>query len=462
MSSLETVPTAGKSIQAITEDFVQGKNDVPKVLGKPSFTAAKPVLDLVEANLIAMTDRRDPRYGKLHLIKDTSLLPNGPALQVVQSVDQGQTQPYVAPTTVREMQNYLHDYRRDQEYWLNDQNAKEVVKKFIISRFDEVYFDELKDTRFGYKGVTTRDLIDLLIADFPATPEEQAAVKKLIEADWDPNQHIVKLFLYLKEHLTTLAKMKGAVAYTDDEFVEAVYMAVQKTKQFTKVCAKWKQKPAIDRATEAQARTYFKDAYEIFDLERNSFHKLGIANNIVMQEKLDSLAAENAVMKQQIAADRATSKQYHQIFDHAMSMTTGTEPTTDTERDDNTLQTQWSAFTASQAANTETQFADLRRQLEQCMKNATPSCPPAIIDTSTKTGGKKRKGPLSDGPEGVTKTKKFYKNCDNACWSCGYDVLKLHDSRNCRNKLKGHIDSHMGANPQPGASQKDKEFSKWK
>ena len=194
MSSLETVPTAGKSIQAITEDFVQGKNDVPKVLGKPSFTAAKPVLDAVETNLITMTDRRDPRYGKLHLIEDTSLLPNGPALQVVQSVDQGQPQPYVAPTTVRERQNYLHNYRRDQEYWLNDQNAEEAIKKFIISKFDEAYFDELKDTRFGYKGVTTRDLVNLLIADFPATPEERSAVKKLIEADLDPNQHIVKLF----------------------------------------------------------------------------------------------------------------------------------------------------------------------------------------------------------------------------------------------------------------------------
>ena len=39
----------------------------------------------------------------------------------------------------------------------------------------------------------------------------------------------------------------------DEEFVEALYMVVQKTKQFTKACAKWKRKPAIDRETEAQA-----------------------------------------------------------------------------------------------------------------------------------------------------------------------------------------------------------------
>ena len=86
---------------------------------------------------------------------------------------------------------------------MDDQNVEESLKLFILSRFDEVYFDDLKDTRFGYKGVTIRDFMDLLIDDFPATPEERAAVKKLIEADWDPNQHIIKLFLYLKEHLTT-------------------------------------------------------------------------------------------------------------------------------------------------------------------------------------------------------------------------------------------------------------------
>ena len=179
---------------------------------------------------------------------------------------------------------------------------------------------------------------------------------------------------------------------------------------------------------------------------------------------MNSLAAENAAIKQELASQGATSKQYQQIFDHAMSMTRGTEPTTDSDRDDHTLQTQWSAFSASQAARTESQFADMQRRLEQCMASrgaGTP--PPGIIDTSSNNnGGKKRKGrPLSDGPEGVTKTRKFYKNSETVCWSCGYDVSKQHDSCNCRSKKAGHIDSHTGDNPQAGASQKDKEFSKW-
>ena len=110
MSYLESVPTAGKLVKSFTDDFVKGGNDVPKVLGKPSFTTVKPVLDAVDINLIAMKDQRDPQYGKLHLIEDTSILPNGPPQQVVPSADQGRPIPYTAPTMVRQRQNYLQDF----------------------------------------------------------------------------------------------------------------------------------------------------------------------------------------------------------------------------------------------------------------------------------------------------------------------------------------------------------------
>ena len=59
------------------------------------------------------------------------------------------------------------------------------------------------------------------------------------------------------------------------------------------MCEKWKQKSSGERATEVLARAYFKDAYEIYDAERDSLHEIGVANNAVMQEKVDKLMAEN-------------------------------------------------------------------------------------------------------------------------------------------------------------------------
>ena len=129
-----------------------------------------------------------------------------------------------------------------------------------------------------------------------------------MDALWDPNQHTIKLFANLKEHLTTLGEMRNAIPYPEEDFIEALYMAVKKTKQFTKACEKWKRKPSVDISTEAQARAYFKDVYEIFYAERDSFHEVGVTNNVVMQEKMDSLAAENAQMKQEMAANQAKNE----------------------------------------------------------------------------------------------------------------------------------------------------------
>ena len=71
---------------------------------------------------------------------------------------------------------------------------------------------------------------------------------------------------------------------------------------------------------------------------------MGVANNVVMQEKMDKLVAENVQMKLVMTDNQAKNEKYHQIIKTAMSMTQA--PTEET--DDMTLQTQqWSAYTAT-------------------------------------------------------------------------------------------------------------------
>ena len=142
--------------------------------------------------------------------------------------------------------------------------------------------------------------------------------------------------------------MKDAIPYPEEDFVEALYMAVQKTKQFQKACLKWKKKDEVDCATEAQASEFFKDMYEVFDEQRDSLHDIGVANNVEMKESIAKLTANNAQMKLEMATQNAKNERYQMVVDTAMSMTQS--PTEET--DDMTLHTQqWSAFTASQTAN---------------------------------------------------------------------------------------------------------------
>ena len=152
---MEYILPTGRSVKEYVEQFATKKNYVPKIIVKATYTTVKSVLDAVDKNIISMLDDRDNIYGKLHLVSNTSHLAGGPAHQVVQSTNQGWQLPYVHHTaTARERQNYLIEYHQDHGNWLDDQNAEESLKNFILIRVDKIYLDALCEPRFQYKGKT--------------------------------------------------------------------------------------------------------------------------------------------------------------------------------------------------------------------------------------------------------------------------------------------------------------------
>ena len=56
---MEHVRPRGKSVVEFTDQFKVKRNNVPKVMGKPTYSLCKPVLDATETNLINMEDPRD-------------------------------------------------------------------------------------------------------------------------------------------------------------------------------------------------------------------------------------------------------------------------------------------------------------------------------------------------------------------------------------------------------------------
>ena len=74
---------------------------------------------------------------------NTSQLVGGPAQQVVLSTNQERLPPYLAPTTTRERHNSVTRFYKDQQFWLDDVNAEEAGKKFIISIVNAVYLEPL-------------------------------------------------------------------------------------------------------------------------------------------------------------------------------------------------------------------------------------------------------------------------------------------------------------------------------
>ena len=162
---------------------------------------------------------------------------------------------------------------------MNDQAAQEILKEFILSRIEEVYIKLVYQPKVWYKGIILWQFMDLLINNYQATLEEWADVKRPIKAPWDPNQHIKALFDRLGAHLQTLVEIKKAVPYSLKKFLESRCMAICQSKQFKKACEIWKRKPAGDWATKAQFQAYFKEKYEMYDVEQDLLHDIGVANN---------------------------------------------------------------------------------------------------------------------------------------------------------------------------------------
>ena len=121
------------------------------------------------------------RMTGILFMEDTSQLHSGPAVQVVPSTNQGQLAPFLAPTTNWEQHNHVIIHNNAQTAWLEDNHANEACKNLIILILDKIYLEKLWNERFGFKGKSLRDFMDLLINTYQATPEERAAVKALIK-----------------------------------------------------------------------------------------------------------------------------------------------------------------------------------------------------------------------------------------------------------------------------------------
>ena len=143
----QTPPTA-KFIESYMEELVVKKNNLEPISGTPTHSKVKPLFDAMDKNLIHTNDDRDTVYGKLPLVTNTSHLVGGSVQQVVPSTNQGRLPPYLAPTTTQERHNFVTRFYKNQQYWLEDVNAEEADKKFIISIVDAVHLEPLWEPRF--------------------------------------------------------------------------------------------------------------------------------------------------------------------------------------------------------------------------------------------------------------------------------------------------------------------------
>jgi hypothetical protein len=193
--------------------------------------------------------------------------------------------------------------------WQADCNVKEACKRFLISRFEPVYLQELADPITKFKGVSIRTMIAFLNRRYPAGPEEVVSLETEQREPWDGNNHIEILFQSIKEGCETLMRMNAiVVADVNRTFMKYVYNAIRGSGQFEGACIKWKALQENDRSTIAQIRTFFSRKYDIFNAQQNSFHQAGVANNININIYFKSFRKAQPVAREPFAQRRSTAE----------------------------------------------------------------------------------------------------------------------------------------------------------
>jgi hypothetical protein len=139
------------------ESFPIQAEDVPPVVGQPTFVAANVVITALKTNCIAMDDDKSA-LGKLHCMMDSSSM-EANKQQILASTDPGELN-YGGLATEALRAQHLASYSRKKALWEADKNLKEACKRFMLSRFELVYFQELSDSLTKFKTVDIIQLID--------------------------------------------------------------------------------------------------------------------------------------------------------------------------------------------------------------------------------------------------------------------------------------------------------------
>jgi hypothetical protein len=101
-------------------------------------------------------------------------------------------------------ENYMLDHTTRLAQWQANCNVKEACKRFLISRFEPVYLQELAYSITKFKGVSIRAMITFLNPKCPAGTEEVVSLETEIREPCDANNDIENLFQSIKEGCETL------------------------------------------------------------------------------------------------------------------------------------------------------------------------------------------------------------------------------------------------------------------
>ena len=239
---MSTTPT----VDNIREGFPHPT--VPKHSGLPTYETIKKVHQILKANAASVSSvLSGGQHGLLGLVltnpiyqhvtgttfQRPPLLPAFPAIP--------------DDTAILQTQALERRHNASLRTYKEVQRTDQALQQQLLSAFDNMYFQAVRDHHVGYTNVTTLQLLTHLYANYGlVTQNDLSDNDAAMKRPYDPSAPIESLFQQIEDGVEFAEA--GHAPYTPQQIIAIAYFLVFQTGIFEKYCDEWDEKPQQDKS----------------------------------------------------------------------------------------------------------------------------------------------------------------------------------------------------------------------
>jgi hypothetical protein len=152
-----------------------------------------------------------------------------------------------------------HIWEEEVETYRTCTSVQQALKKQIISVFEPMYLDILKDNMMAYANISARDMLDHLFKTYGNIAAVDLEINfEHMRPAWDPQQPVESLFKQIQDCADY--SEAGGVLIGKPQQINVGYAKIFSTGHFMSACRRWNEKHAIEK-TWTQFKSHFAAAH---------------------------------------------------------------------------------------------------------------------------------------------------------------------------------------------------------
>jgi hypothetical protein len=196
------------------------------------------------------------------IISDASYAMIAPTTDACQTLWKTPQPPRRAPAntdgTAAQISAARHIWEEDVQTYQTCTSVQQVLKKQIISVFEPMYLDILKDNMVGYANISARDMLDHLFETYGNITAVDLEINfEHMRRAWDPQHPVESLFKKIQDCADY--SEAGDVLIGHPQQINVGYANILATGHFMSACRRWNEKHAIKK-TWTQFKSHFAAA----------------------------------------------------------------------------------------------------------------------------------------------------------------------------------------------------------